>query len=290
MPADNCRLCGGLAHALYNLETRITHVDCPCCGKFTTATIECAPELMIATREASDTGAPLALTNENVYENLARAQRITFAQKRRALLELAQKRSRHVGQFVMLSRDDAPLAKTICQELPDLIDLVTQEGFLEINPMHQAMNTDLPEFRLTAKAWTLLQPYEASQSRRGFIAMHFDASLEDAHQAIRQAITEAGYEPLRVDQQNFADKICDRVIADIRQAQFAVADLTNNRPNVYYEAGFAQALGKPVFWTCRQGTEIHFDVRQYPYIEWATPEDLRRKLADALRARLLGPR
>ena len=39
------------------------------------------------------------------------------------------------------------------------------------------------------------------------------------------------------------------------------------------EAGFAHGLGLPVIFMCREGDELHFDIRQYNCIFWKL-EDL----------------
>jgi nucleoside 2-deoxyribosyltransferase len=51
-----------------------------------------------------------------------------------------------------------------------------------------------------------------------------------------------------------------------------VADLTHNNLGAYWEAGFAEGLGKPVFYTCEKGCfdskGTHFDVRQHYTVVW----------------------
>ena len=86
-------------------------------------------------------------------------------------------------------------------------------------------------------------------------------------------------------------KLTFRIIVEIRRAQFVVADFTLQKPNVYYEAGFAEALGRKVVHTCREvefpGVEQEgFDVRQYAFIVWKEPADLRTQLT--VRVRGLG--
>jgi nucleoside 2-deoxyribosyltransferase len=51
---------------------------------------------------------------------------------------------------------------------------------------------------------------------------------------------------IRVDREHFGDRIDDRIIAEIRRCRFIVADFTGQRGGVYFEAGFALGLGKPV--------------------------------------------
>ena len=69
-----------------------------------------------------------------------------------------------------------------------------------------------------------------------------------------------------------------------------VADFTGGRGGVYYEAGYAQGLGIPVVWTCRQDyfdkEGVHFDTQQYNHIVWDDPADLREKLKNRLMTRV----
>jgi len=93
-----------------------------------------------------------------------------------------------------------------------------------------------------------------------------------------------------VDQDPHNEKIDDRIMAEIRRSGLLIADVTNHRPGVYFEAGFALGLGIPVFWTCRE-TDIdaaHFDTRQYNHVVWANSEELKEKLANRIAANITG--
>jgi hypothetical protein len=46
----------------------------------------------------------------------------------------------------------------------------------------------------------------------------------------------------------------------IRKAWLIICDLTEERPNVYYELGLAHGLAKRVMCIARKGTMVHFDV------------------------------
>jgi len=58
-------------------------------------------------------------------------------------------------------------------------------------------------------------------------------------------------------------------------------------PNVFYEVGFARALGKDVVLTARKGTHLPFDVGDVPTIFWEDQTDLRESLEKYL-ASLVG--
>jgi len=63
---------------------------------------------------------------------------------------------------------------------------------------------------------------------------------------------------------------------------------TGQRGGVYFEAGFALGLGKPVIWTCRSDDmeKLHFDTRQYNHVTWNTPIELKDKLVNRILATL----
>ena len=70
-----------------------------------------------------------------------------------------------------------------------------------------------------------------------------------------------------------------------------MADVTNHRQGVYFEAGYALGLGIPVIWTCRKDDldNCHFDTRQYNHIVWETPEELATALEHRIRATIGEP-
>ena len=87
-----------------------------------------------------------------------------------------------------------------------------------------------------------------------------DPSLVDVHASIRRACSELGIRAERVDDIEFTGQITAKVHSNIRHAEFVIADLTHERPNVYYEIGFADALGKPLILIAKVGTAVHFDL------------------------------
>ena len=132
-------------------------------------------------------------------------------------------------------------------------------------------------------------------SSQAFVAMWFDDTLLDAWTiGIKPAIENAGFNPVRIDNQEYIEKIDDRIIAEIRKSRFIVADFTQGsggaRGGVYYEAGFAHGLNIPVFYTCKKDSmkHIHFDTRQYNHIDWESPEELRERLTNRISAVMIG--
>jgi hypothetical protein len=71
--------------------------------------------------------------------------------------------------------------------------------------------------------------------------------------------------------------IDDQMRVALRTARFVIADLTHGSHGAYWEAGFAEGLGRPVIYTCRKDEwksgASHFDTNHLNTIEW-DPENL----------------
>lgn len=144
-------------------------------------------------------------------------------------------------------------------------------------------------FQISPKGLIYLEGRRNAVSPTAFCAMWFSQEVLPLWaQVIDPAIRAAGYEPLRIDAKQHNGKIDDEIMASIRSARFVVSDFTGNRGGVYYEAGFAHGLGLPVIFMCREGDELHFDIRQYNCIFWQLDnlEDARERLKNRIRATL----
>lgn len=64
--------------------------------------------------------------------------------------------------------------------------------------------------------------------------------------AVEHVLSEAGAVAIRIDKEHALEDLVGRIKKEIRSAQFVVADLTDERPSCYFEAGYAEALGKKV--------------------------------------------
>ena len=181
------------------------------------------------------------------------------------------------------------------EEVKYLLDYLDKQGWIELRKYPRNKYTIEVEYTLTVEGYARLTELEKAntESSKGFVAMWFDKSTDEAwEKGIKLGIEDAGYEAVRIDEQEHNDKIDDRIIAEIRRSRFIVADFTQGekgaRGGVYYEAGFAHGLDIEVFFTCRKdvldNNDIHFDTRQYNHIGWETPEELRERLADRISA------
>lgn len=142
-------------------------------------------------------------------------------------------------------------------------------------------------YLITVDGWQRIAELRAQplSSRMGFVAMRFVPEMHQMYSAaIGPAITEAGYRPEISGNPQHNDRIDVRIMAQIKGARFVVADVTHENQGVYFEAGYAIGLGRPVIWTCAEEAKgkLHFDTRQYAHILWKDAADLKQQLRDRI--------
>jgi hypothetical protein len=99
------------------------------------------------------------------------------------------------------------------------------------------------------------------------VLMPFAKEWDDTYQlAIKPACEAAGATAERVDEQIFHANILQRIYEQIAVADLVIAEMSGRNPNVFYEAGYAHALGKIVIFLTRDAADIPFDLQQYPHI------------------------
>ncbi|MDD5214979.1 MAG: hypothetical protein PHQ03_05510 [Methylococcales bacterium] len=108
--------------------------------------------------------------------------------------------------------------------------------------------------------------------------------LVDVLDAIKAVTKQCGIRAERVDEAQTNERITDRILESIKKAEFVIVDLTYSRPNVFYEAGYAQGLNKTPIYIARDGTHLEFDIKDYPVIFFNNMPQLRNDLEARLKA------
>lgn len=162
-------------------------------------------------------------------------------------------------------------------EAKSLLDLATEMGYLK--------RAKEVEYAISALGWqriTQLQNAEQA-SNQGFIAMKFGEETRKTREAFRKGITECGYSTSIIDEKEHNNQIVPEIFSEIEKSKFIVVDVTVPNYGAYYEAGYAQGLGKEVIVCCKKnafdnGNNPHFDIAQKSMVIWDTEEDLVERL------------
>jgi len=281
-----CPLCG-MPSENFRRDLRLgqTEVECARCGTFAFDVDTVFPSerhlLSYVCRTWPD-GTPF-ITNENAGALLQRAPLRTIPEKRDWLLQLLARSTDLVGAVSSFDAStDYPLITARNQgEVIYLMDALENVGLIG----RVAKSTGILKMAGWERVSQLRQ--EGPNSVLAFVAMSFSADLGPLFDhAIAPAIREVGYEPFRVDRKEHTNSIDDEIIGSIRKSRFMVADFTQNRSGVYFEAGMMSGLFRTVIWMCKKEElgAVHFDIRQRNFIDWESFEDARRRLAFRIRA------
>ncbi len=125
----------------------------------------------------------------------------------------------------------------------------------------------------------------AARMRQGFVIMQIGNDELDRmyERAIVPALRACGLTPRRVDKHNQGGLLHSEIISFLEESEIIVADLTNERPNCYLEAGYAMGTGRftNLVLTAREdhnadspnhrpgGPKIHFDLVGYDILFWS---------------------
>jgi len=171
--------------------------------------------------------------------------------------------------------------REIVPEIHGTLKFLEDYGYLERRGNTQA-------YSFTVEGWKHLGELRSTKHDlpQAFIAMYFSPDMTDARESIKKAITDSGYIPIIIDEKEHNKQIVPEIFFEIQRSKFLVADLTGHRNGVYYEAGYAQGMGKEVILTCRDDAfEMrHFDVAQISTIVWCDTNDLYSKLLRRIEA------
>lgn len=250
-------------------------------------------------REATDAGQEPLLTTDNLKTMIADARLPSAAQQATNLV-------RFVGNWVSTSGkqlDEFPpdidtivgspnrdFALRIARQLVQRGLLLRRDGG-HLDSAHELMMIDL-----TLEGW---ERYEAELRGKvsgtyGFIALKFGDPILDPflRDVIKPAVAEIGYSLEDMRDAARAGVIDNVMRARIRDAAFVLVDLTHANEGAYWEAGYAEGLGKPVLYLCNrevfQTKGTHFDTNHCTTVNWDTsdPTGFRDQLVATLRRSL----
>lgn len=285
----DCPICElkGQSIALSDHEQDLK-VECHRCGQFELSRTVAhmikqrgvGPRLCPWIRDKAESGSDIpVITRESLDQVLDRLPKYRVPEKHALILRALEQRTTFPSEKIALSPShDFPLAWS-----KDEGEFWFHLGSLAKRGLIDQVMVQPPTFTITVAGWEYLEAHARPRviSDQAFIAMSFSAELKPAwEQGIRVGLQRAGFRPYRTDAEPHIDRIDAKIITEIKNSKFLVADVTQQRPGVYFEAGYAIGLGLPVFWCVRHDDleNVHFDTRQYSHIVWRTEADLAEQL------------
>ena len=286
------------------------HYQCPCCGTYEVT--DSARQEILASRECDSLLKHLAslsaekkLRGENPfllgthtdslkgmlgYADLLKEYPSDFREQHdRALLNLAK--LANYSPLCDLVDKSGPFAILFCdtsKEMLSLLRIFREEGYIDFKERIYTVNGDffIDTLHITVAGfeYAVSLKRDFSKRQRAFVAMWFSDEMKSYTEAVKEAIRQAGYEPYIANQDSYNGLIMDKVINEISEAKFLIADLTSIpekdsstgvRGGVYFEAGYAAGQGLEVILTCREDVtgRIHFDLKQFLGIYWKETDD-----------------
>ena len=162
--------------------------------------------------------------------------------------------------------------RNICHQLlVELLDRGEIIGFSTMGGHYKNVN-------LSLAGWEI---YNAEKHGRvnadfGFIAMQFNDGVLDTfvRDIVKPTVKEStGYDLIDVRDVSRAGIIDNIIRSEIRSSRFVIVDLTHDNNGAYWEAGYAEGLGKPVVYICEktkfQTSRTHFDTNHCTTVLWS---------------------
>lgn len=152
------------------------------------------------------------------------------------------------------------------------------------------------EVNLSLEGWKIYEVEKRGMvaGNYGFIAMQFnDNELETfVQEVVTPTVEKMGFNLIDVRDVSKAGIIDNIIRSQIRSARFVIADLTHDNNGAYWEAGYAEGLGKPVIYICEKAKfeekRTHFDTNHCTTVLWSRDDDdgFRKELTATLRLSL----
>jgi hypothetical protein len=135
---------------------------------------------------------------------------------------------------------------------------------------------------LTGESY-LRQSFVAVQVQRNpkmvFLIMSFKGDgVAQVLDTVRDECTSLGFSATRADDSVGSDFVIKQIWKHIEKAELIVCDLTHERPNVYYELGYAHGVGNTgdnILLIAREETTLHFDIGPLRVHHYSSMESLR---------------
>lgn len=313
---NSCPICGSNINNVPNLHHTIIDYYCPKCGDFAVENIllQFLPGILgrdikkiaflshwIRSKHKSKTSDnsrqyEIPRLNVNLVETILKQKPPNPAEQANNIIRWLGENIEAPGEYLRLEP----------AKHQSIMGAITTNGFMLV--IKHLINSGIIEGSLTLDPSALVtlsfegwQHYEelkrgAIDSRKAFMAMKYDDPQLDniVEKHFKPAVKQTGFDLFKLADRPKAGLIDDRLRVEIQTSRFLIADLTHENAGAYWEAGYAEGLGKPVIYTCEkikfEEQKSHFDTNHHLTVIWDTekPQEAAEELKATIRATLPG--
>lgn len=292
MPDGQCPVCA--SHQTERVQMRdgtdSELVNCQSCGEFV-VTMECAADLPAIIRGKPDAPMRISHAVRNMQRRYVRPILTSILAEKFIALPLPRPREqadnlirwfgenlRHLGQELDLhpSRMKS-IVGTQSDEGFGLIVRHLIESHMLVGYMAEALGEiGVANATLSFEGWDYFESLVRGKGIYGQAFMAMKYGVEPLNTIVSDCfapqVALAGFKLIRLDEEPRAGLIDNRMRVEIQNSDFLVADLTHGNAGAYWEAGYAEGLGKPVFYTCERSvfeqSRTHFDTNHHYTVIW----------------------
>lgn len=298
-----CRSVDGVpAEVRMDFSTSQSLVECPACGKFSItreAVWDYSRDLKEEQRRAishdirwrNELGSDFPRLTTASLEQYSRTGTLpSIPDQVDNLLSFLSLRLRHAGRDYPRV-DPAMISATGAIDQAAAVSLIqsmTSGGYVSSTDTSSHSGRNVTRIAPTLAGW--VRAGELAKGRESeqfaFMAMKYGDPVLEAYvvEVIRPAVEATGHKLEVLRDRPAAGLIDNYLRSRLRLCKFVVADLSHANNGAYWEAGFAEGLGKPVIYTCERSvfdaSTTHFDTNHSQTVVWHPddPDETRKQL------------
>ena len=295
----------------------VCRVDCEVCGTFDVTASLVEGELSrdntqlkslhraalshLIRQTASDSQKPPRITTYTFHQFMENPALPTPARQAINVIRLIGDKVRSSGQVVANLQPSlyAKIGAASPKMAGNIVTQLAARNWIAANARQMPDGAmDFLNVDLTLDGWDQYEKERAGKvsTRVGFLALDFKESVLNKFVAevLKPAVKEGiGHDLVDMRDVSRAGIIDNLMREQIRDAAFVIAELTNDNAGAYWEAGYAEGLGKPVIYICEKAkiAKTHFDTNHCTTVPWDDKdhEGFKKELIATLRRSLRQP-
>jgi hypothetical protein len=163
---------------------------------------------------------------------------------------------------------------------------LTSVEFVQKNEVTKQFTNEVRILASSPGNRSLIQRALLTPKKQIFVNMKYgDAALDSAYEGVMKPVgSEFGYDVFRISEVQDSGVIGLQILESISESEIILCELTGERPNCYFETGFAYALGKECIFSAKRGERVHFDLSGNRFLQWDTEAEFRTELRARLQA------